>query len=63
MTNALFLYVVLCLVVAYLGRKTRLGAMRSLLMSLLLTPLIMFVYLLLFASLEAEAKSDQSGTR
>ncbi|MEC4720703.1 hypothetical protein RY831_16185 [Noviherbaspirillum sp. CPCC 100848] len=57
MSNALVIYIVLCLVVGFLGRKSRLGMMRSILMSFLLTPLIMFVYLLLFASMDNEARS------
>lgn len=53
MSNALVIYVVLCLVVGFLGRRTRLGMTRSTLLSFLLTPLIIFIYLLLFASLDA----------
>lgn len=52
MSNALVIYVVLCLVVGFLGRHTRLGALRSTLLSFLLTPLVMFIYLLLFAAME-----------
>ena len=63
MSNALVIYVVLCLMVGYLGRKTRLGATRSLLLSFLLTPLIMLIYLLLFASLEKEQGSDTDRMR
>ncbi len=58
MTNALFIYVVLCLVVGYLGRRTRLGMMRSVLLSFLLTPLVIFIYLLLFAAMDAQAKAE-----
>lgn len=58
MSNALVIYVVLCLVVGYLGRKSKLGMMRSLLLSFLLTPLVIFVYLLLFASIENERRTD-----
>lgn len=63
MSNALVIYIVLCLVVGYLGRKSKLGMMRSLLMSVLLTPLVMFIYLLLFASIENEPRSDRQGGR
>ncbi|HEY0844893.1 MAG TPA: hypothetical protein VGE12_05970 [Noviherbaspirillum sp.] len=63
MSNALVIYMVLCLVVGYLGRKSKLGMMRSLLMSVLLTPLVMFIYLLLFASIENEPRSDRQGGR
>lgn len=54
MNNFLVLYVVLCLIVGLLGRKTRLGAVRSALLSFLLTPLVMFIYLMLFAALDSE---------
>ena len=57
MSNALIIYVVLCLVVGFLGRHTRLGATRSILLSFLLTPLVIFIYLLLFASMD-KSQSD-----
>lgn len=57
MPNVLLIYVVLCLVVAILGRKTRLGALRTLMLSLLLTPFVTFVYLLLFATIESEDRA------
>lgn len=57
MSNALIIYVVLCFVVGYLGRKSKLGMTRSMLLSFLLTPLIIFVYLLLFASIDNEGKT------
>jgi hypothetical protein len=63
MPNALFIYVVLCLVVGYLGRKSRLGMVRSLLLSLLLTPLIIFIYLLLFATIDGESRSGTNRPR
>lgn len=59
MSNALVIYLVLCVVVGFLGRKSKLGMTRSLMMSLLLTPLIMFIYLLLFASIENEPRTDE----
>lgn len=58
MLNALLIYAALCLMVGYLGRKTRLGMTRSLLLAFLLTPVVVLIYLLLFASLEHERKSD-----
>jgi len=58
MSNVLLIYIVLCLVVGYLGRKSRLGMLRSVLLSFLLTPFIIFVYLLLFASLDQERRSN-----
>jgi hypothetical protein len=63
MSNALIIYVVLCLMVAFLGRNARLGFMRSLLLSFLLTPLVMMIYLLLFAAIEPRSKSDGDETR
>jgi hypothetical protein len=62
MSNALVIYVVLCLMVAFLGRHARLGFMRSLLLAFLLTPLIMMIYLLLFAAIEPRSKSDSVET-
>lgn len=63
MSNALIIYVVLCLVVGYLGRRTKLGMTRSILLSFLLTPLIIFIYLLLFASIEGQPKADLAPPR
>lgn len=65
MPNFLLIYAVLCAVVAILGRKTRLGALRTLLLSLLLTPFVTFVYLLLFASIDSEdgARRTRIGDR
>ena len=63
MSNALVIYVVLCLMVAFLGRHARLGFMRSLLLAFLLTPLIMMIYLLLFAAIEPHSKSDSGETQ
>jgi len=57
MPNVLLIYIVLCFVVGYLGHKSRLGVLRSVLLSFLLTPFIIFIYLLLFASLDEEKKS------
>jgi hypothetical protein len=56
MPHALTLYLILALVVGYLGRRTRLGALRSFMLSILLTPLIVFIYLLLFAAIDGEAR-------
>lgn len=51
-------YLILCLMVALLGRGSKLGFFRSLLFSIMLTPFLMTLYLLIFATLEAEAKKD-----
>jgi hypothetical protein len=58
MHNAILIYAILCLVVGYLGRRTRLGFLRSFLLSFLLTPMVIFVYLLLFASLTGSEKDQ-----
>ncbi|SAL73594.1 hypothetical protein AWB74_04512 [Caballeronia arvi] len=42
-----FVYIVLCLLVAYRGRRTHIGYLGSFLLSLFLTPIIVFVGLLL----------------
>lgn len=54
MSNAFLIYLILCLVVSFLGRRTRLGWVRTLVVAVMLTPLVAFIYLLLFASLQAE---------
>lgn len=59
MNNFLVLYVVLCLIVGLLGRKTRLGALRSALLSFLLTPLVIFIYLLLFAAVDGDDRRQR----
>lgn len=62
MSNALIIYTALCLMVAYLGRKTKMGFVRSLLLSFLLTPIIILIYLLLFASIEGEGGREVGGS-
>lgn len=54
----IFSYLVLCLMVALLGRRTRLGFFRSLLYSIMLTPLLITFYLLIFSTVETEARKD-----
>jgi phosphate/sulfate permease len=41
-------YVYLALAVAYLGRRTRLGVFRSLMLSLIITPVMAFLVLFFF---------------
>ncbi|WP_202758402.1 hypothetical protein [Delftia acidovorans] len=60
MSNAFLIYLILCLIVSFIGRRTRLGWMRTLVLAFMLTPLVAFIYLLLFASLQAE---DRLGGR
>ena len=52
MPNLLILYIILCLLVGFLGRKSRLGMIRTLLLAFFLTPLVGFIYLLLFAAID-----------
>lgn len=52
MPIAFTIYFILCLLVAFLARKSKLGSLRTLLLAFLLTPLIAFIYVLLFAALE-----------
>ncbi|MDK2124401.1 hypothetical protein [Parachitinimonas caeni] len=59
----LLLYLALCLMVAYLGRQTRLGFFRCFLFSVIVTPVIMTLYLLMFTSLENEARRKQEDRR
>lgn len=51
-------YMVLCFMVAILGRKTRLGFFRSFLFSIMLTPFLIMLYLLIFTTLESEAREE-----
>lgn len=60
MSNAFLIYLILCLIVSFIGRRTRLGWMRTLVVAFMLTPLVAFIYLLLFASLQAK---DRLGGR
>lgn len=50
----LSLYFVLCLMVAILARSSRLGFFRGLLFSIMITPFLMILYLLIFTTLESE---------
>ena len=54
----IFSYLVLCLMVALLGRRTRLGFFRSLLYSIMLTPFLIMLYLLIFTTIDTEARKD-----
>lgn len=54
----IFAYMVLCFMVAILGRKTRLGFFRSFLFSIMLTPFLIMLYLLIFTTLESEAREE-----
>ena len=63
MGTAVFIYVVLCLMVAYMGRRTRVGFYRTLLFSLMLTPMIVMVYLLIFETVETERRRNEDRDR
>jgi len=60
---AVFIYVVLCLMVAYMGRRTRVGFYRTLLFSLMLTPMIVMVYLLIFEAADSERRRQEDRNR
>ena len=52
-------YLVLCLMMGILGRRTRLGFFRSLLFSIMVTPLVIMLYLLLLATVDADARRKE----
>jgi len=52
------IYMILCVMVAILGRKTRLGFFRSFLFSVMLTPILIMLYLLIFLTVESEARKN-----
>lgn len=58
-------YAYLSLVVAYLGRRTRLGFFRSLMLSLIVTPVVAFLVLFFFfrANLTARESRQARGHR
>ncbi|MET3130965.1 hypothetical protein AAKU55_001223 [Oxalobacteraceae bacterium GrIS 1.11] len=60
MATVLFSYVSLCLIVAFLGRKSRIGVIRTFLLSLMLTPLVGFIYLLLFATIDERERNSNN---
>ncbi len=51
-------YLCLCIMIGILGRRTRLGFFRSLLFSIIVTPVVIMLYLLLFAAVDAEAQEE-----
>ena len=51
-------YLSLCLMLGILGRRTRLRFFRSFLFSIIVTPLVILLYLLLFAAVDAEAQEE-----
>lgn len=61
MPIAFFIYVVLCLLVAFVARKSKLGSLRTLLVAFLLTPLVAFIYVLLFASVDDKKNTPSNG--
>ena len=54
----IFAYLTLCLMVAILGRRTKLGFFRSLVFSVMLTPFLIMLYLLIFTTIETESRRD-----
>lgn len=57
MLPATIAYLTLCFMIGILGRRTRLGFFRSFLFSIMVTPFVIMLYLLLFAAVDAEDKS------
>lgn len=55
---AIVSYLLLCLMVAVLGRRSRLGFFRCLLFSVMLTPFLIMLYLLIFSSGEERARRN-----
>lgn len=49
-------YLTLCFLVALLARRSRLGFFRGFLFSVMMTPFIMLLFMLILNSLESEAK-------
>lgn len=58
MIPLILVYLILCLMVAILGWRTRLGFFRSFLFSIMLTPVLIMLYLLIFTTLDAEAREE-----
>jgi hypothetical protein len=52
-------YLILCIMVAYLGRRTRLGFFRALLFSIMLTPFLIMLYLLILITIDAEQEGGK----
>lgn len=52
----ILVYLILSFMVALLARTTRLGFFRGFLFSIMLTPFLIMLFLLIFGSLEAEAR-------
>jgi RsiW-degrading membrane proteinase PrsW (M82 family) len=61
MPIAFIIYLVLCLLVAFIARKSKLGSLRTLLVAFLLTPLVAFIYVLLFAAIDDKSKPFSNG--
>jgi hypothetical protein len=55
---AAIFYLCLCIMIGILGRRTRLGFFRSFLFSIIVTPVVILLYLLIFAAVDAEAKEE-----
>lgn len=57
MPVAFLIYLVLCFLVAFIARKSKLGSLRTLVVAFLLTPLVAFIYVLLFAAIDDKSKA------
>lgn len=51
-------YLLLCFMVALLGRRSRLGLFRGVLFSIMFTPFLVTLYLLIFETMESEASEE-----
>jgi len=56
-------YLVLCLMVGIFGMGTQLGFFRTVFFSIMVTPFVVMVYLLLFAKLDAEKEREREQAR
>ena len=54
-------YLTLCFFVGILGRRSRLGFFRSFLFSIMVTPFVVMLCLLLFAAVDAEERTKNGG--
>lgn len=56
-------YLTLCFLMGILGRRTRLGFFRSFLFSIMVTPIVIMLYLLMFGATEAEARARDEANK
>ena len=56
-------YLTLCFLMGILGRRTRLGFFRSFLFSIMVTPIVIMLYLLMFGATEAGARARDEANK